>query len=199
MLIRKLKKKIQQYSKCFTGLRSLKQDEGLTLIELLVVVAILGIIAAIAIPSVAGAMQNAKIGATEATMSTVQEALQRYEVDFGNYPSNLSTLMQQTTAKGTTDGPFLSSQTLVDAWGNQIGYEFVAPSGNNPGEYILFSNEGNNSNTNQLSSSSSNVIWASGGISGTSSIGQTPTTSPYPASFPAISKFTISTNSNSGN
>ncbi|MCI0183791.1 hypothetical protein MM817_02082 [Acidibacillus sp. S0AB] len=168
------------------AVRSFKQDEGLTLIELLVVVAILGIIAAIAIPSVSGAMTNAKIGATEATMSTIQEALQAYDVTNGAYPTSLSELSTQTSSG--IGGPVISAQSLNDGWGIPITYEYVPNSqGEGASAYLLYSDEGSpsaNSTPPSSSPSSTNVIWARGGTAtgtgtGTVSIGQTPTTSNY--------------------
>lgn len=172
MQSKKVKKRLKDYLVQLNAVRSYKQDEGLTLIELLVVVAILGIIAAIAIPSVSGAMTNAKIGATEATMSTIQEALQAYDVTNGAYPTSLAQL--STLTSSGIGGPVISAQSLNDGWGIPIKYEYV--SNGAASAYLLYSDEG--------SPSSTNVIWARGGTAtatgtGTVSIGQTPTTSNY--------------------
>lgn len=182
MQSKKVKKRLKDYLVQLNAVRSFKQDEGLTLIELLVVVAILGIIAAIAIPSVSGAMTNAKIGATEATMSTIQEALQAYDVTHGAYPTSLAQLSTPTSSG--IGGPVISAQSLNDGWGNTITYEYVPNSqGEGASAYLLYSDEGSpsaNSTPPTSSPSSTNVIWASGGTetgTGTVSLGQTPTTS----------------------
>lgn len=161
MMRNNLRNKIKQSMNHFQILHTLKREEGLTLIELLVVVAILGIIAAIAIPSISGAMTNSKISATETTMSTIQEALQRYEIDNGKYPTSLFDLTHSTTSNNTTYGPYLDVQSFNDGWSTAMYYG-TTPHAHG---YLLVSSEGNGNSTN------SSVIEAEGGTAG----GMTPT------------------------
>lgn len=70
-----------------------KDEKGFTLIELIVVIAILGILAAIAVPRVTGSLNNAKNNANNANLQIVQEAVERYYADNGNYPQNLNALV----------------------------------------------------------------------------------------------------------
>ena len=60
---------------------------GFTLIELLIVVAIIGILAAIAVPNFLNAQLKAKIAATESNMKAIGTALEMYSIDYGNYPN----------------------------------------------------------------------------------------------------------------
>lgn len=59
---------------------------GFTLIELLIVVAIIGILAAIAVPNFLNAQIRAKIAKTEAEMRIFVHAQETYRLDNGHYP-----------------------------------------------------------------------------------------------------------------
>ncbi|MFA5525114.1 MAG: type II secretion system protein, partial [Tissierellales bacterium] len=58
--------------------KQLKNKKGFTLVELVVVIAILGILAAIAVPKFASVTQNANKKAFEANHRTVVAAIQMY-------------------------------------------------------------------------------------------------------------------------
>ncbi|MFU0783419.1 MAG: Prepilin-type cleavage/methylation domain-containing protein [Thermoanaerobacterium thermosaccharolyticum] len=84
-----------------------KDEKGFTLIELIVVIAILGILAAIAVPRVTGSLNKAKENADIANLKIIQDAVERYNVENGGYPESLQTLVDQKyldkvpkTAKG---------------------------------------------------------------------------------------------------
>ncbi len=57
-----------------------------TLIELLIVVAIIGILAAIAVPNFLNAQLRAKISRAEADMRNLKTALESYQIDYNNFP-----------------------------------------------------------------------------------------------------------------
>ena len=57
-----------------------------TLIELLIVVAIIGILAAIAIPNFMNAQVRAKVSRVQADHATIATALESYCIDFNTYP-----------------------------------------------------------------------------------------------------------------
>jgi len=63
-----------------------QKEKGFTLIELLVVVAIIGIIAAIAIPKFLGTRTTARVTRAFADMRTIADGLERYSTDEGQYP-----------------------------------------------------------------------------------------------------------------
>lgn len=64
-----------------------EKPNGFTLIELLIVVAIIGILAAIAVPNFMTARLRARIAATESNMKSIGTALEMYAVDHGKYPN----------------------------------------------------------------------------------------------------------------
>lgn len=66
------------------------KTKGFTLIELLIVVAIIGILAAIAIPNFLQAQTRAKVAKVEADFRTIALALESYCVDNQYYPPSWS-------------------------------------------------------------------------------------------------------------
>jgi type IV pilus assembly protein PilA len=63
-----------------------KNEKGFTLIELLIVVAIIGILAAIAIPQFAAYRQRAYNSAAQSDLKNTKTALEAYYADFQHYP-----------------------------------------------------------------------------------------------------------------
>lgn len=70
----------------------LKNQGGFTLIELLIVVLIIGVLAGIAVPQVAGRSDEAKATACKANMKQIETALESYYLDKGEYPDELDKL-----------------------------------------------------------------------------------------------------------
>jgi len=64
----------------------MRRPSGFTLIELLIVVAIIGILAAIAVPNFLNAQTRAKVAHVEADFKALQTALESYRLDRNTYP-----------------------------------------------------------------------------------------------------------------
>jgi len=79
-------------------MKMLRTKKGFTLIELMIVVAIIGILAAIAIPQFAQLISKSQEGATKGNLGTIRSALSIYYGDTeGRYPEEGSGLASLTT------------------------------------------------------------------------------------------------------
>lgn len=71
-------------------MRKLRKMKGFTLIELMIVVAIIGILAAVAIPKFADLVTKSKEASTKGTLGSVRSAVSIYYGDNdGTYPTNV--------------------------------------------------------------------------------------------------------------
>jgi len=78
----------------------MKSKQGFTLIELMIVVAIIGILAAIAIPQFASLVAKSQEGATKGNLGTLRSALSIYYGDTeGWYPTEATALTSLTTSQ----------------------------------------------------------------------------------------------------
>jgi len=70
----------------------MRRGKGFTLIELLVVVAILGVLAAIAIPRITTSTATAKANACATNIDIMNTQIEMYYADKGYYPAGLGTV-----------------------------------------------------------------------------------------------------------
>jgi type II secretion system protein G len=95
--------------------------KGFTLIELLIVVAIIGIIAAIAIPNLLNAIQRGKQKRTMADMRSIATAIEAFSVDNNRYPAGGSPL---SDIRSSVEPRYIKKLPTVDAWNTP--YDYIA-------------------------------------------------------------------------
>ena len=96
-----------------------KNAKGFTLIELLIVVAIIGIIAAIAIPNLLNAIDRGKQKRTMADLRSMGTAIEEYSIDNNFYPdaATLADLSTEVTPS------YIRALPANDGWGNAFSVD----------------------------------------------------------------------------
>ena len=104
--------------------------EAFTLVELMLVVVIIGVLAAMVVPRLAGRTEQAKIARAKSDLAAIGLALDLYELDTGHYPASLEgvvakdppgDLSDETKAKW--NGPYLKKGLPRDPWGRDYTYQ----------------------------------------------------------------------------
>lgn len=110
----------------------MRSERGFTLIELLIVVAIIGIIAAIAIPNLLEAMERARQKRSVQSIKTMCIAMQSFTVDWTGYPSPAHdgdpaaqwSLIVMDGATPIVVPDLIQALPTGDGWGSPLGCKF---------------------------------------------------------------------------
>jgi len=118
------------------------QARAFTLIELLAVIAILGLIAAFAVPQVLKWVSGARSDSARIQIEALGGSIDLYRLEVGSFPPTLEALVDKPPGVDKWNGPYLKRKVIPkDPWGYSYVYRYP---GNN-GSYDLMSLGADNS------------------------------------------------------
>jgi general secretion pathway protein G len=121
--------------------RTLRSARGFTLIEIMVVVVIIGLLAAVIVPSMFHKVEEARVAKARSDIQAIETALTMYKLDNFKYPTTdlgldaLSHKPNDPTVRNWNPEGYLK-RSSKDPWGNP--YQYVYP-GTRGQDYDLFS------------------------------------------------------------
>jgi len=121
--------------------RNKKRRAGFTIVELLVVIMIISMLAAFVAPKMFKGLSKAKCDIAKANMANIENALGRFRIDCGRYPSDSegldALLFPPDDVEEKWNGPYLKASRLLDPWENP--YDYRSEGEINPGYFDLIS------------------------------------------------------------
>ncbi len=111
----------------------MNNQKGFTLIELMIVIAIVGILAAVALPAYQDYTIRAKLAEPMAALSEAKSSMAEYFVAMGKLPANataagirttIQTTLTSSMAVGTSDGTLTVTLTSDSSLGGAAGQSF---------------------------------------------------------------------------
>jgi len=96
--------------------RRLRGTQGFTLLELIIVIAVIGILAAIAMPSLRNLPRRANEAALKTNLRTMRDVLDQHLGDKGYYPSTLEALVEEGYLRSIPEDPITEPTVIAEAW-----------------------------------------------------------------------------------
>ncbi len=108
--------------------RRIMGQRGMSLLELIIVMAIIGILAAVAVPLLKNAPRRAQEAALKQNLRVMRDAIEQHYADKGHYPPSLQTLVEEEYLRAIPLDPITRSN---DTWVEVLA-EFPALSEEEP-------------------------------------------------------------------
>lgn len=118
--------------------RHQRHRSGFTLMELLLVLVILVVLGSMTVAFFGGTRERAFINAAKGDVSSLSNAIDRYEFDMRAYPTKLEDLIERPTGEGARDwgGPYVR-ELNEDPWRNP--YRYAQPGKKNSDRFDVWS------------------------------------------------------------
>ena len=107
--------------------KMIKNQKGFTLVELMVVIAVIGVLAAIAVPKFMGSTEAAKLAKVQADLRTIGSAISLFEAQTGAAPTSIGALVPTYLAAEPVPPTKLGSST-----GTSYTFTAAAPTATPP-------------------------------------------------------------------
>jgi general secretion pathway protein G len=119
-----------------------RAEAGFTLMEIMLVVIIIGVLAAMVMPSLVGRAESSRITAAKADINGgLATALSLYEQDTGSFPTTaqgLNALLAAPAGVTNWKGPYFTKNEIpLDPWSRS--YVYTCPGTHNTASYDLMS------------------------------------------------------------
>ncbi len=108
--------------------RRIMGQRGMSLLELIIVMAIIGILAAVAVPLLKNAPRRAQEATLKQNLRVMRDAIDQHYADRGHYPSSLQALVEEEYLRAIPLDPITRSN---DTW-VEVFAEFPALSDEDP-------------------------------------------------------------------